>query len=78
MSPQLQRDWARYRRDAAIYPDAAELGRLIAAHEMAENPEAKRRVEQVYGVEFCRIEFPEAYRSGFARMLERVRRAIPW
>ena len=71
-------EWAKFRQDAAAFPDAAERGRLIAAHTMAEDAEAKKRVEDVYGVEVSRQMFPEAYKSGTARFLERVRRAVPW
>jgi hypothetical protein len=78
VTSQQARDWASYRQAAAVFPDAAERGRLIAAHEMAENLEARKRVEDIYGVEFCRLEFPEAYKSGTARFLERVRWLVPW
>ena len=42
---------------------AAERGRLLAAQAMANNPEQKKTVEAVYGVEYCKRRYPEAYQS---------------
>lgn len=63
--------------------EAREIGRLMTAHKVATDPEAKARVESVYGVAYCQQRYPEAYvstnnRAGFSKMLDRVRAAIPW
>jgi hypothetical protein len=77
-------EWVRYRHLAAGDPDAAEKGRLLGAHKVATDPEARKRVEDAYGVDFCRAYFPEAYRNtggiftGVVRFLDRVKNAIPW
>jgi hypothetical protein len=42
---------------------AEERGRLIAAAKIAEDPEARKRVEDAYGVEYCRNRYPEAYQT---------------
>ncbi len=46
---------------------ASERGRLIAAANMAESSEARKRVEDAYGVEYCRNRYPEAYRTHLVR-----------
>lgn len=75
-------EWRKFRGLADAMPDAAERGRLLAAHEMATNPEARKRVEEAYGVAVAMQQYPEAYRnigrSGIGRFLDRVRSAIPW
>ena len=71
-------EWGRYRMASAMDPDAAERGRLMAAHSIAADPEVRKRMEDQYGVDFCRMRYPEAYRSGFAQLLDRVRGAIHW
>lgn len=43
---------------------------------MAEHPEQRKRVEETYGPNYCRQRYPEAYRSGFAKLMDRLR--IPW
>lgn len=68
---------------AAIHPELAERGRLMAAHEIANNPEARKRVEDEFGVEMTRANYPEAYRNagiftGFAKKLDDFRSKIPW
>jgi hypothetical protein len=55
----------------------------MTAHKVATDPEAKARVEAVYGVAYCQNRYPEAYvshrnRAGFTKMLDAVRAAIPW
>ena len=77
------RDWNKYRQIRAGDPDAAEKGRLMAAHQIAADPEARARVEATFGIEACMAQYPEAYQntgrfSGVYRFLERVRTAIPW
>ena len=42
---------------------AAERGRLLAAQAMANNPEQRKTVEAVYGVDYCKRRYPEAYQS---------------
>ncbi len=51
---------------------AKERGRLLAARALAGNPEQRKRVEDVYGVDYCKRRYPEAYRSGFGKILDRV------
>lgn len=46
----------------------------MAARRMTEDPEAKRRVEDWYGLEYCRRVYPEAYKSGFSRFVEKYLR----
>jgi hypothetical protein len=50
---------------------AMERGRQMAARKMAEDAEARRRVEDVYGVEYCRRRYPEAYRGNLVRVVEK-------
>lgn len=40
---------------------AAERGRLMAAYNIQVDPEQRDKVEALYGVEFCRNRWPEAY-----------------
>ncbi len=51
---------------------AREKGRLLAAQAIAHNPDQKKRVEDMFGVEYCKRRFPEAYRSGFGRILDKI------
>ncbi len=74
----MMQGWAQYKVLRAMDGDAAEKGRLTAAHSIASDPEARRRVEDAFGVEFCVKMYPEAYRSGFSRFLDRVRDAVRW
>lgn len=59
-------------------PDAAERGRLLAAQKIASEPETRKRMEDHFGFAFCRVQYPEAYRSGWSRLLDRVRTLTPW
>ncbi len=43
---------------------ARERGRLAAAAMVAENPESRQRVESIYGVDYCKRRYPEAYAPG--------------
>ena len=56
---------------------AAERGRLLAAQAMANNPEQKKTVEAVYGVDYCKRRYPEAYQStlktGIGRLLDNMK-----
>ena len=78
------RHWMRFRQMAVVDPEATEKGRLLAAHEVATNPEARARVEAAFGIEVCKLHYPEAYRntrglfSGVVRVLDAVRERIPW
>lgn len=79
----MLRDWMTFRRLRAEDPDAAEAGRLMAAHQIMNDPEARARVEETFGIEACMAQYPEAYQdtrrfSGVYKFLERVRSAIPW
>lgn len=38
-----------------------ERGRLMAAGNMIMNPEARRRVEEAYGKDYCLARYPEVY-----------------
>lgn len=40
---------------------AAERGRRMAAEMIRTNPGQRKLVEEVYGIEFCRNRWPEAY-----------------
>lgn len=75
-------EWHRYRQMRDVMPDAAESGRLLAAQAIANDPETRKRVEDVYGIGMCRQMYPEVYAekkvSGVVRFLDRVRAAIPW
>ncbi len=51
---------------------AREKGRLLAAQAIAHNPEQKRRVEEMFGKEYVKQRLPEAYRSGFGRLLDKI------
>ncbi len=51
---------------------AAELGRRLAARAIAENPAQKKLVEDIYGVAYAKMRYPEAYRSGFGKLLDRI------
>ena len=51
---------------------AREKGRLLAAQAIAHNPDQKKRVEDMFGIEYCKRRFPEAYRSGFGRILDKI------
>lgn len=58
--------------------EAAERGRLLTAHGMAVDPEGRARLEASYGIEYCRRRYPEAYRRGFSKVLDKLRSKIPW
>ena len=51
---------------------AREKGRLLAAQAIAHNPDQRKKVEDLFGVEYCKRRFPEAYRSGFGRILDKI------
>jgi hypothetical protein len=75
--------WFTYRGLREQHPDAAERGRLMTAHGMAEDPDGRKRMEDMFGVDFCRLNYPEAYANtgrvrGVAKMLDLVRRLTPW
>lgn len=71
-------DWFKFKRIAQEQPDAAERGRLMTAQLLASDPERRQRQEEMFGIDFCRAQYPEVYRGGFAKLLDRVRGAIPW
>lgn len=48
---------------------AMEGGRLYAARVIAENAEQRKKVEETYGLEYCKMRWPEAYRKGTWRDL---------
>lgn len=83
MDSSRHREWEHFRNLRRAFPDEAERGRLLAAHQIATDPEARKRVEDTFGVELARQQYPEAYRytgrfGGIVRALDRVRDAIPW
>ncbi len=51
---------------------AMEAGRRLAARAIAENPEQRKRVEDAVGLEYAMHLYPEAYRSGFGKFLDRI------
>jgi len=77
-------DWHKYRQHVSMDPDAAERGRLMTAHLIANDPEARKRGEDAFGPEFMARMYPEAYRvpelqrMGLGRLLDRVRSLTPW
>jgi signal recognition particle subunit SEC65 len=56
---------------------ARERGRLLAAQAIANNPEQKKVVEAVYGIQYCRNRYPEAYystlKTGIGRLLDNMK-----
>ena len=64
---------------ASSFDDAVamERGRLLAAQAMANNPEQKKTVEAVYGVEYCKRRYPEVYQatlqSGIGKLFDRMK-----
>ena len=82
MTPEHLRGWGTFRILRAVDPEAAEKGRLLTAHLMASDPDARKRGEDAFGIDFCRKQYPEAYRfigrPGIARTLDTIRRMIPW
>ena len=71
-------DWSKYKLLRMSDPDAAERGRLMTAHKIASSSEDRQRMEDEFGVDVIRQMYPEAYRGGFARLLDRVRDLTPW
>ena len=49
---------------AFISSIAAENGRLYAARVITENPEQRKKVEDAFGLEVCKYQWPEAYQKG--------------
>lgn len=47
----------------AEWSEAEERGRSLAAAKLASDPAKKAEVEAVYGLEYCRNRYPEAYRE---------------
>lgn len=70
-------DWDTFKKLKLIHPDEAEKGRLYAASIIAQDPEARKRVEDGYGLEFCKRMYPEAYQGGFSRFLDKIKSLIP-
>lgn len=64
--------WGEYRHMRVMDPDAAERGRLLTAHGMAVDPEGRKRVEDAIGVQACMQMYPEAYKSGWGRFLDKL------
>ena len=56
---------------------ARERGRLLAAQAMVNNPEQKKTVEAVYGVDYCKRRYPEVYqttlRNGIGKLFDRMK-----
>jgi hypothetical protein len=74
----LHGEWFKFRQFKMADPDAAEKGRLMTAHGMASDPEGRKRMEEEFGLEFCMSMYPEAYKKGFARVLDKAKQMIPW
>jgi hypothetical protein len=53
---------------------AAEKGRLFAAQAIAHNPDQRKRVEDAFGVPFCKLRWPEAYQPQpfFRRLIDHL------
>ena len=43
------------------FAKARERGRALAAQSIKENPETKKLMEDTYGIERCKLQYPEAY-----------------
>lgn len=75
-------DWHKYRAHRAADPDAAERGRLMTAHGMANDAEGRKRVEDAIGIPAAMAMYPECYRqtgrSGLAGMIDRFRARVNW
>lgn len=52
---------------------AVEKGRLMAAREMAANPDKRRELEDQWGVDTIMKRFPEVYWGGYGNILDRVK-----
>lgn len=54
---------------------AVRKAELLAAREMANNPETMKRVVDAYGLEYCKERFPEAFMkpSRIGRLLDRIK-----
>lgn len=54
---------------------AIRKGDLLAAKAIAENPDQRKRVEDAFGVEFCKRKWPEAYSPSpfFRRLIDKVK-----
>lgn len=73
MDQHQAQQWKRFRqRNSDIFAergrfvtgaDLAERGRMMAAREVANDPESRKRVEDAYGVAQCRLMYPEAYQA---------------
>lgn len=82
MNRNAMTEWSKYQSLRERFPVEAEKGRLVAAHMMANDAEARRRVENEFGLEFCRAMYPEVYENGvrstFGKLLDTARNLIPW
>ena len=72
------KEWDDYRVAAQAFPEAAERGRLLAASRIAEDQEVRNRMEDRYGLDFCKAQYPEAYKSGFIARIGQIWKNIPW
>ena len=43
------------------FAKSREHGRALAAQSIKENPETRQLMEDTYGIEKCRLQYPEAY-----------------
>lgn len=43
---------------------AYERGRLFGVRNMIENPEVRKRMEDQWGIAYCKMKFPEVYGKG--------------
>lgn len=51
---------------------AYEKGRLLAAQALAYDPIKRKECEEIFGKAYVMQRLPEAYRSGFGRLLDRI------
>ena len=49
-------------------------GRLMAAQAIAQNPDQRRRVEEKFGLDYCKARWPEAYAPSpfFKRLIDKI------
>jgi hypothetical protein len=53
---------------------AIEKGRLLAAQNLARDPDARKRCEEKFGLEFCKRQWPEVYSPSpfFKRLIDKL------
>ena len=73
-----RRQWEQYQAAAAAFPEAAEAGRSLAASIIANDQAKRKEMEEIFGLEEMQARYPEAYKGGFSKLVDRIRQNIPW